>query len=314
MTTSNLISWVIPCFNEEEVIDQCINKIKSVSSKIKEYSFELILIDDGSTDKTRSIIKQKAKNDPSIKLIGLSRNFGHQYAVQAGIDNSKGLASIIIDADLQDPPELANKMLNLWEQGYHVIYGKRIERHSETWFKKFTAKLFYRLLNKLSDINIPYDSGDFRLIDRKVISALKRMPERGRFLRGLISWSGFKQAEIPYKRNGRYAGNTKYTFNKMLAFALEGITSFSRRPLKLATVLGVMTALLSFISLIYVILIRLFTNSWVEGWATLAIATLFTSGIQLICLGILGEYIGGIYVESKCRPMYFIDESIGFDD
>ncbi len=308
-----LISWVIPCFNEQEVISETLKRVVEVSSRAINYDWEIIVIDDGSIDCTREIIKESIEINSNIKLIGLSRNFGHQYAVQAGLNLAKGCAVIIIDADLQDPPELAERMLAYWEKGYDVVYGQRVERYSESIFKKLTAKIFYRLLNSLSEINIPQDTGDFRLVDRKVVEALKQMPERGRFIRGLISWSGFKQFHIKYKRDGRYAGRTKYSLEKMIVFALEGITSFSRRPLKLATSMGVISAFLSFLGITCVLLIRLFTNSWVEGWATLALAILFTSGVQLICLGILGEYIGGIYLEAKARPIYFIDETKGFD-
>ena len=314
MNQKSLISWVIPCFNEQEVISQTINQISYVASTVKGYKWEFIFIDDGSTDNTRQIIKSYIIKDKRIRLIGFSRNFGHQYAVQAGVNNSKGSAVIIIDADLQDPPEIAKEMIVNWEGGYDVVYGKRIERLSESFFKRFSALLFYRLLNTLSEINIPLDTGDFRLIDRKVIDALKQMPEKGRFIRGLVSWSGFNQKEITYTREPRYAGSTKYSLYKMLIFALEGITSFSRRPLRLATFFGLFSAFLSFIGITYVFYVRLFTNTWVPGWAALAVAILFATAVQLICIGILGEYIGRIYDETKGRPMYLIDENISSDE
>tara|TARA_Y100001968_G_scaffold333938_1_gene401425 strand:- start:3890 stop:4840 length:951 start_codon:yes stop_codon:yes gene_type:complete len=314
MTKKKLISWVIPCFNEEEVINKTIKRISDISTSINEYLFELILVDDGSQDNTRNIIKSHILLNPSVRLIGLSRNFGHQYAVQAGLNNSHGSAVIIIDADLQDPPEIAINMIQKWEDGFDVVYGKRIERAEESIFKKVTASLFYRILNNLSEIEIPLDTGDFRLIDRKVIDSLKQMPEKGRFIRGLVSWSGFKQVEIEYKREARSAGSTKYSIKKMFIFAIEGITSFSRRPLRLATLFGLICALFSFFWIGYVFYVRLFTNAWVEGWAALAVAILFATGVQLICIGILGEYVGRIYLETKGRPMYFIDENVTFND
>jgi len=314
MSAVKKISWIIPCYNEEVVISHTIESILNVVENLKDYAFELIFVDDGSLDNTRSIIKSYSSKDSRVKLIGLSRNFGHQFALQSGLDFCQGAAVIVIDADLQDPPELASEMINLWEQGYDVVYGKRVERLSESYFKRATAGIFYRVLNLLSDISIPKDTGDFRLIDRKVVHALKEMPEKARFIRGLISWAGYKQVDISYQRKKRFSGKTKYSMTKMITLALEGITSFSSRPLRLATIAGVISASLSFLGIVYILIVRIFTYSWVEGWATLAMATLLTSGIQLICLGILGEYIGRIYLESKARPMYFIDESLGFDE
>jgi len=314
MNQKKLISWVVPCFNEEQVIAETIKRILEVSSSLDHYSWELILVDDGSSDNTRKIIKSVSKNNPSVKLIGLSRNFGHQYAVQAGLNSSTGSAVVIIDADLQDPPELVESMLSYWENGYHVVYGRRVERTSETLFKRLSALFYYRILNLLSEIKIPLDTGDFRLIDRNLVLALKGMPEKARFLRGLISWSGYKQIGITYRRDKRFAGQTKYSLKKMFVFAIEGITSFSRRPLRLATIFGMICAVASFLLTLWVIYIRLFTNSWVQGWAGLAVGILFLSAVQLICLGILGEYIGRIYEESKSRPMYLIDERFGFDE
>ena len=314
MENLKLISWVIPCFNEEQAIDATIQRILSVANNLKSYSWEFIFVDDGSQDNTKTIIKDFINIDKRIRLITLSRNFGHQYALQAGLNNAYGDAVIIIDADLQDPPEIAIDMISIWEDGYDVIYGKRIERASESIFKKFSALVFYRLLNLLAEIKIPLDTGDFRLIDRKVIDVLKLMPEKGRFLRGLISWSGFNQTYVEYKRDPRFAGTSKYSLRKMITFAFEGITSFSRRPLRLATIFGLLSSLLSFLGILYVFYIRLFTSSWVVGWAGLAVAILFATGVQLICIGILGEYVGRIYDESKGRPLYLIDENISARD
>lgn len=318
MSNTNLkenskISWVIPCFNEAAVIKISIERIKKVISKINpKYEHEIIFIDDGSTDETRKIIKKIAEIDPVIKLLGLSRNFGHQAALQAGLNFALGSAVIIIDADLQDPPEIALEMINLWEKGYDVIYGKREKRKSESFFKKFSAKLFYKLMTYFSDFEIPLDTGDFRLIDRKIIDALKEMPENSRYMRGLISWTGFRQTHVNYVRNERFAGKSKYSLRKMINLATDGLTAFSKTPLRIASYLGLLTSILSIIGIIYVLVVRLLTSIWVPGWATLTLAILLTSSVQLFCLGIIGEYIGRNYLETKRRPLYFLEEKIGF--
>ena len=309
-----LVSWVVPCFNEVEVIQEAIRRILNVCESLENYEWEILVVDDGSKDMTRSLVKELIRHDHRIQLIGLSRNYGHQVAVQAGLNNSNGSAVIIIDADLQDPPELAEQFIHAWESGYDVVYGKRVERESETLFKKFTAAIFYRILNTLSDIQIPLDVGDFRLIDQKVVYALRDMPERGRFLRGLISWAGFKQKYIEYRREKRFAGNSKYPLAKMVMFALEGVTSFSRKPLQISSLVGVIASLASLLGIFYVLYIRLMTNNWVEGWAWLALAILLSSGLQLISIGILGEYLGRVYVESKNRPLYLVEERISHDN
>ena len=306
MIERKLISWIIPCFNEEEVIIKSLNEIVKVSASITNYQWELVIIDDGSIDKTSELIKEFTNNKFDIHLIQFSRNFGHQNAVQAGLDYCKGVAAIIIDADLQDPPYLAEKMINKWENGFQVVYGKRVQRIAENKFKIFTAFLFYRLLNFLSGIQIPNDTGDFRLIDREVINVLNSMPEKGRFIRGLISWIGFRQTSIKYRRNKRAAGLTKYSLRKMISLALEGLTNFSRRPLRLATFLGFFFSIFAFLGIIYVLYVRLFTFTWVPGWAAILLAILLSSGIQMICIGILGEYIGNIFFESKNRPLYVL--------
>jgi len=306
MIERKLISWIIPCFNEEEVIIKSLNEIIKVSDSITNYQWELVVIDDGSTDKTTELVRAFINNKFDIHLIQLSRNFGHQQAVQAGLDHCKGNAAIIIDADLQDPPDLAEQMINKWENGFHVVYGKRIQRIAENKFKILTAFLFYRLLNFLSGISIPNDTGDFRLIDREVIDVLNSMPEKGRFIRGLISWIGYRQTSIKYRRNKRAAGSTKYSIRKMISLALEGLTNFSRRPLRLATFLGFFFSIVSFIGIIYVLYVRLFTLTWVPGWAAILLVILLSSGIQMICIGILGEYIGNIFFESKNRPLYVL--------
>jgi len=307
-----IISWVIPCFNEEEVILETISRISKVSDSIDSYSWEILFVDDGSADQTRELIKSKIQEDQRIQLIGLSRNYGHQAAVQAGLNNSLGSAVIIIDADLQDPPELVDSFIKEWENGFDVIYGKRIERKSESLFKQFTAVLFYRILNSMSEIDIPLDTGDFRLIDQKVVYALRDMPEKGRFLRGLITWAGFRQKHIEYKREPRFAGTSKYPLRKMILFALEGITSFSRKPLQISSLIGGFASIIALIGIFYVLCIRLLTNNWVEGWAWLALIILMSSGLQLLSIGIMGEYLGRIYIESKNRPLYLVDERINY--
>ena len=308
MEKKKTISWVVPCFNEEKVISETLKRIRKVSKKINKYNWELILIDDGSTDSTKKTILG-IKNYPlKIILLCFSRNFGHQQAVQAGLDNCSGSASVIIDADLQDPPEIAERMIEKWEKGYKVVYGQRTIRRQENIFKKFTAFIFYRLLNFFSGIKIPLDTGDFRLIDRTVIDELQKFSEKGRFMRGLIAWVGFNQISVLYERDPRFAGVTKYSLRKMVSFAIEGLTNFSRRPLRLATFMGFFFSSLSFFGIVYVLYIRLLTQNWVAGWAAICMTILLSSGIQLIFIGLLGEYIGNIFFETKNRPLYIVEE------
>ena len=308
MDNKKIISWIVPCFNEEKVIFETLKRIKKVSTNINQFNWELILIDDGSRDNTKKIIKEIKKYPLKIILLSFSRNFGHQQAVQAGLDNCSGSASIIIDADLQDPPEIAKKMIEKWEKGYQVVYGQRTIRRKENFLKKFSAFTFYRLLNFLSGVKIPLDTGDFRLVDRTVIDALKKFPEKGRFMRGLIAWIGFKQISVKYIRDPRFAGTTKYSLKKMVSFAIEGLTNFSRKPLRLATFTGFIFSLFAFVGMAYVLYIRFFTQSWVAGWAAICMTILLSSGIQLIFIGLLGEYIGNIFFETKNRPLYIIEE------
>jgi dolichol-phosphate mannosyltransferase len=278
----------------------------------KSFDFELIFVDDGSRDSTRSLIVEASINDTRIKLIGLARNFGHQIAVTAGVDASSGDAIVLIDADLQDPPEIISEMILKWKEGYDVVYGVRISREGESLFKLFTAKLFYRLLNRLSDVPIPLDTGDFRLMARSVVDTITAMPEADRFIRGMVSWVGFKQVALPYSRSERFAGETKYPLKKMIKFAIDGIISFSSKPLQLSIFFGFLTSTLALVGVAYVLAIRLLTTEWVPGWAGGLIATLFLGGVQLISLGILGEYVGRIYSEIKGRPLYVADSYYGF--
>ncbi|NMW22523.1 MAG: glycosyltransferase family 2 protein [Chlorobiaceae bacterium] len=310
--TDNRVSIVIPCYNEEAVIAESIRRLLCVCEGGGLVNVELIFVDDGSRDRTRELLRGFADKDSRIKVIGFARNFGHQIAVTAGIDAARGDAVVLIDADLQDPPEVILEMIEKWREGYDVVYGTRTERPGESAFKLATARGFYRVLNKLSDIPIPLDTGDFRLLSRAVADVLRAMPERDRFLRGMVSWVGFRQIALPYKRAERYAGESKYPLRKMLPFAIDGILSFSTKPLQVSIGLGMISATIALIGIVYAIALRLFTNIWVEGWTALMIAVLFLGGAQLLSVGIVGEYIGRIYNEMKQRPMYVADEYIGF--
>lgn len=306
-----LISIIVPCYNEQEVIHITHNRLVSVLEEITP-QFELIYVDDGSQDETANQLRQLQQRDQRVKVVLLSRNFGHQMAVTAGLDHVSGDAIVLIDADLQDPPEVIKEMVNRWYEGYDVAYGVRTDRQGETPFKLWSAKAFYRIMNRLSDVAIPLDTGDFRLMDRRVVEALKMMPERDRFLRGMVSWVGFRQVAVPYQRSRRLAGVSKYPLFKMIRFAADGILSFSLVPLRVAIWAGLLTVALSIIGIIYALFVRLFTMSWVAGWTISFIAILFIGGIQLVFLGVIGEYIGRIYREDKRRPLYLIRETLGF--
>ena len=308
------ISVVIPMYCEEEVADICykrvVNNLKKLSDK---YSYEIIFINDGSKDSTLKILKKIASNDDNVKIISFSRNFGHQAAVIAGIRNVTGDAVIIMDADLQDPPELFEGMIEKWENGYDVVYGKRKTRSGESLFKLLTAKAFYNTLNKLSEIEIPKDTGDFRLVDRKVIDVIASLPEHNKFLRGLFSWVGFNQYAYEYNRVNRVAGKTKYPFKKMFKLATDGILSFSAKPLKVVGAIGFFSVMVSIAILAYSIVSFVFKlNSLTPGWTSIMCTMTFIGGIILISLGMIGEYIARIYEESLGRPEYIIDELINF--
>lgn len=310
---SPTVSIIIPCLNEEATLVETHGRLANVLSSIS-YGYEIIYINDGSKDNTSCILTEMSSSDPHVKVISFSRNFGHQTAVTAGIDHASGDAVVLIDADLQDPPELIPKMLELWRQGYDVVYGQREERAGETFFKRFTARLFYKCINRLSEIPIPLDTGDFRLMDRRVVDVLRNMPENDRFIRGMVSWVGFKQTPIRYKRQARVAGETKYPLTKMVRFALDGITSFSRIPLKVAGILGFLSCSLALVGIVYSLVVRLLTDNWEPGWTTLMLVVLFLGGAQLMCLGIIGEYVGRTFMEGKRRPLYVIRETLGFDE
>ena len=304
-------SIVVPLYNEEEVINETYKRLKAVMDTLGE-EYELVFVNDGSRDRTAELVTGICEVDGNVKLLNFSRNFGHQIAVTAGMDYAKGDAIVVIDADLQDPPEVILSMIEKWKEGFEVVYGKRLKRKGETWFKKLTAKMFYRTLASLTTVDIPVDAGDFRLIDRKVCDALKALPEQNRYVRGLVSWVGFKQTAVEYVREKRFAGETKYPLKKMLKFAMDGITSFSYKPLRLATYVGFFMSVVSFMYLIYVLIDRLlFTDELAiaTGWASIVSINLFFNGIMLIILGITGEYIGRIYDEVKRRPLYIVAET-----
>ncbi|HEY1706777.1 MAG TPA: glycosyltransferase family 2 protein [Rhizomicrobium sp.] len=308
-----LISVVVPCYNEEAVIGVTHPRLSAAMAALP-VDYELVYVSDGSRDRTLGLLRDIQKADPHVRVVGFSRNFGHQIAVTAGVDHAKGDAIAIIDADLQDPPELIGDMIAKWREGYDVVYGKRISRAGESAFKLATARWFYRLLNRLSDTVIPLDTGDFRLIDRQVADAMREMPEHDRFLRGMVAWLGFRQYALPYSRDARVAGETKYPLRRMIAFATDGILSFSISPLRVAVWLGVITAGFAIVGIVYALFIRLFSHEWVSGWASLLFAILLMGGVQLIMLGIVGEYVGRIYREGKKRPLYLVRERFGFDD
>jgi polyisoprenyl-phosphate glycosyltransferase len=308
-------SVVIPLFNEEEVLQETYRRMHMVMEAIGE-PYEVIMVNDGSRDKTAEIAKEICAQNPSFKLLNFSRNFGQQTAITAGMDHAGGRAIILIDADLQDPPEVIPDMILKWKEGFKVVYGKRISRKGETWFKQLTSKAFYRFLNKMTDVKIPNDVGDFRLIDATVRDALLRVPEHNRYVRGLISWLGFKQTSVDFVREARFAGKTKYPLKNMIKLAVDGITSFSYKPLKLSVGLGIFISAFSLVFAVTVVLLRVFNIVRMEpGWASMMVVLLFFFGVVLTMLGIIGEYIARIFEEVKGRPLYIITEKIGqFDE
>ena len=306
----SVYSVIIPVYNEEEVISESYKQLKKVMDKTNE-KYELVFINDGCKDKSPEILADLCKRDDNVVLINFSRNFGHQNAITAGMDYAEGDAILIIDADLQDPPEVMLEMIEKWKSGYQVIYGKRKERRGETFFKLFTAKVYYRILKSLTSVDIPVDTGDFRLIDRKVCDTMKKLPEKNRYVRGLVSWVGYRQTSVEYVREERFAGETKYPLKKMLKLALDGITSFSHKPLRVSTVIGFAFSILSFVYLLFVLLQKFFTDKTIQGWASTIAVLLFTQGVVLMMLGLIGEYIGRIYEEEKGRPNYIVDEVLG---
>ncbi len=310
---AELISVVVPCFNEQDVLLSSNRRLVSLLEMLP-YKFEIVYVDDGSTDRTPEILREFQQADHRIRVVRFSRNFGHQMAITAGLENAAGDAVVVIDADLQDPPEVITDFVAKWMEGFDVVYGLRTERDGETPFKLWTAKLFYHSINRLSETNIPLDTGDFRLMDRRVVDALLAMPERDRFMRGMVSWLGFSTVAVPYRRAARAAGVTKYPLFKMLKFAADGIFSFSIIPLRIATWLGFAASGLAIMGILVTVIEHLIgMPGLVKGWASILVTVLFIGGVQLICMGIIGEYIGRIYGESKRRPLYVVRERIGFD-
>lgn len=304
-------SLVVPLYNEEAVIEETNRRLTAVMNSLNE-NYEIIYINDGSRDRTGLLAREFCAADPRIKLITFSRNFGHQTAITAGMDHAGGEAVIIIDADLQDPPEIIPQMIERWQEGFEVVYGRRTARSGETWFKRFTAKRYYRFLQRMTDVEIPVDVGDFRLIDARVRDALMTMPEHNRYVRGLISWLGFRQTFVDYVRAPRFAGETKYPLKKMLRLAADGIASFSYKPLKMGIGLGVVLSVFSFLFLMFVFISRLFNLIVMEpGYASIMCVILFFFGVVLIMLGIIGEYIARIFEEVKGRPLYVISDRTG---
>ena len=302
-----IFSIIAPIYNEVDNLPVLYSRVSEVMNGTEE-AWELILVDDGSKDGSNEVIRKLASADERVRPVIFARNFGHQIAVTAGLDYSRGDAVIIIDADLQDPPEVIHDLIAKWREGYEVVYAVRKEREGETWFKKTTAALFYRMIYRITDVKIPLDTGDFRLIDRKVVNIMSKMRERHRFLRGIGAWVGFKQVGVEYNRAARFAGETKYPLKKMLKLALNAITGFSYFPLQVATYIGFISAGLSILAIPVVIVLRLISAPQLTGQATTLIMVLFLGGVQLISIGIIGEYIGRIYDEVKGRPLYIVAE------
>ncbi len=306
-------SLIIPIYNEEETIPELYRRVSDVMDSLDD-SVELILINDGSRDQSLNLMRELQERDARVCYISFARNFGHQAAVTAGLNFARGQVIVVLDADLQDPPELIPKMIESWQAGYHVVYAQRTKRKKESWFKRLTAYVFYRLLRQLADVDIPADTGDFCLMDRQVVDVLNSMPERNRYIRGLRAWIGFRQTAVKFERDPRFAGEVKYTFKKSLALAINSLVSFSKIPLRISTYLGLFSALIALFMALLVFYWRLQQpDSPVTGLATILIAVFFLGSVQLISIGILGEYIGRIYEEVKGRPAYTIAEIAGLE-
>lgn len=303
-----VFSIIAPIYNEKGCFDELYRRVSEVMNTTGE-EWEFVMVDDGSSDGSTDMIRELAKKEKRVRPVIFARNFGHQIAVTAGLDYCRGEAAIIIDADLQDPPEVILELIAKWREGYQVVYAVRSEREGETWFKKTTASAFYKVIYRITDVKIPMNTGDFRLLDRKVVDVMNSMRERHRFLRGMSAWVGYKTIGVSYKRAARFAGTTKYPFKKMIKLAFTAITSFSYMPLQIAMVFGFISAGLSIVAIPIVAILRLIGSQFFFGQATTLIAVLFLGGVQLICLGILGEYVGRIYDEAKGRPLYITSEA-----
>lgn len=309
--SKKLISYIFPIYNEEGNIQLLYKTMTNLLSQNKKYSYQLIFVNDGSHDKSLDLLVKIAKKDDTVRVIDFSRNFGHQIAVTAGLDYATGDAAIIMDSDMQDPPAVSFDLIKKWEEGYEVVYAQRRSR-KDTFFKKLTADIYYRTLQKLADIDIPRNTGDFRLIDRKVIDEMKRFKEHNRFLRGMVSFIGFNQIAVQFDRDERHAGETGYPLKKMIRFAMDGILGFSSAPLKLIANTGYFFAIMAFLGIVYAVLMKIFApHITIEGWSFIVISILLIGGVQLIMLGVLGSYIGRIYTESQARPLYMVRNIYG---
>jgi polyisoprenyl-phosphate glycosyltransferase len=311
---SPVLSLVLPIFNEEAIIPELDRRLKALFAELGDpvnESWEVIFVNDGSRDRSLELLKELAAREPRYRVLSFSRNFGHQMAITAGVDRAEGQAVVVMDADLQDPPEVVKAMVGRWREGFDVVYGVRSQRHGETWFKKLTAAAFYRLLRAmLGGVSIPVDAGDFRLMSRPVVLTLRALREQHRFVRGMVAWIGFKQTAVTYERPARFAGETKWPLKKMLRFAIDGITSFSSVPLRFATWLGAVAALVAFIGGVWAVYEKLWGAGTVPGWTTIMILVALGSSAQLLMMGILGEYVGRIYEEVKNRPLYIVGEEV----
>lgn len=306
-------SFIVPVFNEEATLPELYRRLSAVMDNM-DGVVELVLVDDGSHDRSLTMMRELHERDRRVCYLSFARNFGHQIAVTAGLNFVRGQAIVVLDADLQDPPELIPDLADKWRRGYDVVYAQRVQRHREGWFKRLTAYVFYRLLRQLADVDLPIDTGDFCLMDRRVVDALNAMPERNRYIRGLRSWLGFRQIAIPFERDARFAGDVKYTFRKSLALAIDGLVSFSKVPLRISTYVGLLAAVMAIVMAILVLYWRFFSPaSPLTGYATIAVAIFFLGAVQLFSIGILGEYIGRIYEEVKNRPVYILREVSGFE-
>ena len=306
-------SFIVPVFNEEAMLPELYRRLSAVMDSM-DGAVELVLVDDGSSDRSLAMMRELHDRDHRVCYLSFARNFGHQIAVTAGLNFVRGQAIVVLDADLQDPPELILDLADKWRRGYEVVYAQRVQRHREGWFKRLTAYIFYRLLRQLADVDIPTDTGDFCLMDRRVVDALNAMPERNRYIRGLRSWLGFRQIAIPFERDARFAGEVKYTFRKSLSLAIDGLVSFSKVPLRISTYVGLFAAVMAIVMAALVLYWRFFSPvSPLTGYATIAVAIFFLGAVQLFSIGILGEYIGRIYEEVKNRPVYILREVNGFE-
>jgi glycosyltransferase involved in cell wall biosynthesis len=307
MTDSRLVSVVVPIFNEREIVPELHRRL---TAALAGQNYEVVYVDDRSTDGSLEELTRFADRDARVRVLRFSRNFGHQIAISAGIDAARGDAVVVMDGDLQDPPEAIPELLAQWERGYDVVYGVRVHREGETAFKRLTAILFYKLLRRLTQVDIPEQAGDFRLYSRRAAEALREMPERARFIRGMSSWIGFRQIGVPYRRDPRYAGDTKYPLRKMVRFSLDAIMSFSTAPLRLMSMLGFGVVVLCCAYLAYVLYAKLFTTRTVHGFTSVVVLVALLGGIQLLCLGVVGQYIARIFEEAKRRPLYILDDSV----